>query len=249
MPGEGLGNTFLLALEGDVARTGLEPGEVARRVCGDEVDGLLVVGPPAEGRMEIRVWNRDGSPGGACLNGLRVAALWTGQTEGRFRMDGKPVDWRRFSETEVELHLLREGLPEEIVFSSLELCGLPALSVPFWNPHCVVLVDDLEEVDLSQLAEAASESRELFPEGVNLEAITDGGEQRVRMRVWERGVGETLACGSGAIAVALLAWADGGAGPLAVDMPGGTLVLAPSDEEGILLAGPASVGPARDCPL
>ncbi|TAH39336.1 MAG: hypothetical protein EYC70_00690 [Planctomycetota bacterium] len=248
VPGEGLGNTFLLAREEDAARTGLAPGELAQRACGAQWDGLLLLGPAQAPGRRLGIYNRDGSDGGVCLNGLRAAALWEGAAGGEFCMAGRAIRWRRVPEG-VELHLRRADLPQELALEAVALDGLTGVSVPFWNPHCVVPVADLGRLNLQALARAVAARRDLFPQGVNVEAIADGGPGLLRARVWERGVGETRACGSGAVAVALAAWAGGAQGPLRVEMPGGVLSLAPAPDGGVLLRGAASIGKPMDLAL
>lgn len=166
-------------------------------------------------------------------------------------MSGRSVPWRRSGEGEIELHLRADDLPAEMTLQRLELEeGRAGLAVPFWNPHCVVAVSDLEGAPLARWAARAAERKDLFPIGVNLEAVAEGGPGRLRARVFERGVGETRACGSGAVAVALAAWAArGSAGPLEVVLPGGSLHLKPSPEGGILLRGAAELGTSRTVPL
>ncbi len=251
--GEGLGNRFLLAYEGEVFRCGVEEAEAARRLCAAEgVDGLLVLGAGrGGGPPRLRVRNRDGSEGGACLNGMRVAALASAAPAGEFEMAGHRVGWRLLDEDGlVELHLRAADLPHELALRAVDLGGgHRGLAVPFWNPHCVVPVTGLPELDLEELAAAAAAERDLFPDGVNVEAIAEGGEGTLLMRVHERGVGETAACGSGAVAVALVAWTGGGARPLAVVMRGGMLHLEPDGEGGLLLTGPASCEAPRALPL
>ena len=141
--GEALGNRFLL-----VEASGLEganPSALARERCGDG-DGLLVMGSEGPEARTVEIWNRDGSAGGACLNGLRVAALWLGGEEGAFLMAGHRVDWRRIGQ-EVELRIPASSLPATKNFEVLQVSGLDGLRVPFWNPHAVFAVDDPDAVD------------------------------------------------------------------------------------------------------
>jgi len=242
--GSALGNTFLLVPDEEASAAGGGLAELARESCRGEpgrgrFDGLLVVGARGPGgARSFRIFNADGSEAEACLNGLRVAALFDGGETGAFRMGGRRIAWRRIPRG-VELHLRREDLPDEIAFQTLELEGRRAVAVPFWNPHCVVPVELGRTFDLERLASLAAERRDLFPSGVNLELVAEAGPGRLRMRVWERGVGETRACGSGAVAVALVAWAGGARGPLEVLMPGGSLALRIAPDGGILLAGEA----------
>jgi len=242
--GSALGNTFLLVPDEDAAAAEGGAARLARESCRagpgrGPFDGLLVVGArDSGGTRSFRIFNRDGSEAEACLNGLRVAALFDGGAEGEFRMGGRRIGWRR-APGGVELHLRREDLPGEIAFQAFDLEGLRAVAVPFWNPHCVAAVEPGAAFDLERLARSAASRRDLFPDGVNLELVAEAGPGRLRMRVWERGVGETRACGSGAVAVALVAWAGGARGSLEVVMPGGSLALRIAPDGGILLAGEA----------
>ncbi|MDP7560982.1 MAG: diaminopimelate epimerase [Planctomycetota bacterium] len=242
VPGDGLGNRFLLVMEGDVLRSGHSLSGLALELCGKEIDGLLTVSAPGEsGVMRVSITNRDGSDGGVCLNGLRVAACWTGAEEGCFEMNGKKLDWRRLEEDVFELHLRPEDLPGEIELLSLQADGREGVSVPFWNPHAIFPVDDVEQVDLESLSQAVRKQTELFPQGVNVEIVAPFGAEGLAMRVNDRGVGETQACGSAAVAVALLAWLEGEKRPIGVAMEGGILALSPSDIGGIFLAGKANI--------
>ncbi len=264
-PGEGLGNSFLLVEAEEVERSSTPPGELARQWCAPMVDGLLVLGRPCSGERPVQVFNRDGSEGELCLNGLRVVALWEGGEEGAFRMAGRRVRWQVVGRErelpagtaaagQVELWLPEDSLPEEVRFQRVPLHGERAgLAVHFWNPHCVVLTDSLQGVDLESLAVAAARHQEIFPDGLNLELVAPGRHVgQLHMRVWERGVGETRACGSGAVAVALAVWAgsEGAIQPLEVQMPGGSLVISPDRERGgIRVLGPATLGQAVELRL
>ena len=253
VPGDGLGNSFLLLMEADAARTGLTWDELAVMLCTDEIgrqagfdracDGLLVVSPgQGDGPLRLSIVNRDGSAGGVCLNGLRMAALWTHQGEGAFAMDGHHIKWQLLSENVVELHLAAADLPQELRLQHVCADGRDGIKVPFWNPHAVFPVADVDAVDLAALAAATAEQTELFEQGVNVEVIAPAGDSGLKMRVFERGVGETSACASGAVAVALVAWAEGKPGELGILMQGGILVLSPSSEGGILVAGEGALG-------
>lgn len=241
---EALGNRLGLVMEGDFVRCGSDQADVARRACTIlELDGLLLMSPPRPGGGAVmRVLNRDGSEGGICFNGLRAAALLGETEEGMFEMDGHRIGWRRTGEDLVELHLSQEELPREMTFRAVTALGLQGMSVPFWNPHVVFPVEDLDAVDLPKLAKACTKQTDLFPNGVNVEVIVPAGEHGIRMRVHERGVGETASCGSAAVSVALSAWAGGRPNLLAVTTRGGTLALAPSSSGGLFLAGPANLG-------
>jgi diaminopimelate epimerase len=258
--GEGLGNRFLIFEGvGEAQVQQLKP--LAPKLCGSEFDGLLILDSLADSAIAgagrevpvvgARILNRDGSEGGVCLNGLRVLAVWSGAPHGALHMAGRRVHWRRvreperkISEHEIEIELHLAGIDFALAnwkTRALDLHGCKAFAVRFWNPHCVVRVADLTSLDLPELAAAARGRVDLFPEGVNTEAVVFGSPGQCRMRVYERGVGETEACGSGAVAVAISAWADGHDGPISVQMPGGILRLQRAGDGGILLSGGASV--------
>lgn len=271
--GEGLGNNFWLASAVEIAATGVGASDLAKQVCAEPHprDGLLLVHEPAEAqcgfdgkrieRRRIEVFNRDGSDGGTCLNGLRVVAKWLGGDYGELEMAGRRVPWRRHG-GHVELHLSVDTLkPTLWQPQQLEVMGLPALAVDFWNPHCVIDTPEPRAIYLPAFAAAARERKDLFPDGVNVEVVRLAD---LSMRVDERGVGETQACGSGAVAVAVAVWSgllDPGSNlrtldgtkedadlaeksanreALTVQMPGGNLSLSRAPDGGILLRGDAT---------
>jgi diaminopimelate epimerase len=191
--------------------------------------------------IAAEIMNRDGSPGGTCLNGLRVLAVLSGSPAGIFRMDQREVSWRRVAD-EIELMIAGQDVPQAARQpSSFELLGHRARVVEFWNPHCVVEVEDPAKEDLMAFFRAASARSDLFPAGVNLELVTRAQDGKLQMRVCERGVGETEACGSGAVAAALVVWSEGDRSALEVQMPGGSLQLQPAPSGGLQLRGGASV--------
>jgi diaminopimelate epimerase len=248
--GEGLGNRFVVARAEDLREAGVTPAALARAVCGEVWDGLLVVGsydttaaePAARAPViAAEIINRDGSPGGTCLNGLRVLAVLSDLPAGIFRMDQREVSWRRVGD-EIELMIVGADVPHTARRPfGFELLGHRARAVEFWNPHCVVEVDDPAQEDLEAFFRAASERSDLFPDGVNLELITKLQGGKLQMRVCERGVGETEACGSGAVAAALAVWSEGDRNAIEVQMQGGSLLLQPAPSGGLQLCGGASV--------
>ena len=133
-----------------------------------------------------------------------------------------------------------QGVPlkAEMDTQHLPLPGDP-VGVGMGNPHCVFLVEDAEAVALETLG-AQVEHDPLFPERTNVEFASLIGPDHLRMRVWERGTGVTLACGSGACAVAVAASQRGLTGRRVVmDLDGGTLI-ADWREDGVWLTGPVA---------
>ena len=115
-----------------------------------------------------------------------------------------------------------------------------ATHVSMGNPHAVAFVDDLAEA--GELREPPGHDESVYPDGVNVEFVVRRGEHHVAMRVHERGSGETRSCGTGACAVMVAAAAADGAErgtPYTVDLPGGTLQIVWTEDDRILMTGPA----------
>lgn len=212
---QGLGNDFVV-LEGPVQLTSEEINRLCDRRFGIGADGVLAVTRGDPIRMEY--WNADGSPAEMCGNGLRCVA--------RYAYDkGWAVD-RNFSiQTPVGVRGVRvlEGrLEAELGRPKLEgsrtIDGVAYEMVDMGNPHAVTFVDDPDDADV---AGTGSGLQSEFPDGANVEFAARNASG-VDMRVWERGVGETLACGTGMAAVAAVAAERFGlASPIEVSVPGG----------------------------
>jgi len=115
------------------------------------------------------------------------------------------------------------------------------VAVGMGNPHCVFFTEDAEAVDLAALGPEI-EHHPLFPERTNVEVVSVTGPDRLRVRVWERGAGITLACGTGACAVAVAASRRGLTGRgVTVDMDGGALGVDWRDDGHVVLSGPVAV--------
>ena len=226
---QGLGNDFVV-LEGPRELNGDEIAWLCDRRFGIGADGVLVVTPGDPIRMEY--WNADGSPAEMCGNGLRCVARYafdSGWVGGPEFTVATPVGPRRVrvhsGEVEVELGEPRVGERRSVD-------GVEVQLVEVGNPHAVIFVDDPADVDVQGVG--ASLQRE-FPEGINVEFVAIDGET-LTMRVWERGVGETLACGTGMVAAAVAAQPSPGA--VAVRVPGGVGTVR-LDQGTAWLSGPA----------
>jgi diaminopimelate epimerase len=232
---QALGNDFLIVREADFGSVTADFGKLARRICdrhfGAGADGLevLLEGPPVSGAdFEVRLFNADGGEAPISGNGTRCVAAYLFLTE-RW---GKPTitigtgagikrlklikrDGGQFVfETEMGVPRFRsEEIPvllptpaERVIRQKLEVEGgeVEFTAVSMGNPHCGIFVADFSALDWRTLG-AAIERHPAFPEHTNVEFIRVIDRTAIEARFWERGVGETLASGTGACAAALAA--------------------------------------------
>lgn len=212
---QGLGNDFVV-LEGP-SKPGVE--DVVRlcdRRFGVGADGVLVTSPGSPIVMDY--WNADGSPAEMCGNGLRCVARyafdrgWVDQPE--FTVD-TPGGIRR---VRVEDGMVVAEIGPALIEGEETVDGFVYQLVDTGNPHAVRVVDDPAAIDVP--VSGPRVAREAgFDTGCNVEFIAIAGDE-ITMRVWERGVGETLACGTGMVAAAAVAL-NGGDGTIRVNVPGG----------------------------
>lgn len=228
-----------------------DPAALARETCARfGVDGLLLgARPRGEGHCRMLVFNRDGSRAEACGNGLRVLARWAVESahaadELVIETDAGPRrvsclrHGARITGARAELGSPRV-VEREVELEAAGRC-VAATLVDMGNPHCVLFVPDVGRADVAVLG-AALETHARFPRRINVSFVEVGGN-RLLVRTWERGVGETAACGTGVGASAVAAIVHGLArspvevgtrgGRLQVDWDGaGPLVLTGSVEE------------------
>ena len=224
---EALGNDFVV-IEGPAP----DPGQV-RAWCdrrrGIGADGVLVISRPGRSGAAARMslWNSDGSVAESCGNGLRCVARYMfdrGWTDGpAFTVETPtgPSDVEVMADGSVraELGTYRIG-------GSVTASGYRFVAASVGNPHAVTFMDEPSGVDCLDLGEIGPlmQDHPAFPEGVNVEFAAPLEPGVFRVRVWERGAGETRACGTGAAAVAAVAHAQGRAGPVVeIRYPGGSL--------------------------
>lgn len=231
-------------------------------------DGILLRCPPTgavPGAVtRMRIFNPDGSESEMCGNGIRIFARYLAAggavDRGEFVVEtlAGPITPRLLSGGMVRVDMGRARfesanidsarLPREagggVVDAELEAAeqSYRFTFVDVGNPHCVIVVDDPAAIDLPTVG-AAIERHRLFPNRVNVEFIRPEADGSVRMRVWERGVGETQACGTGATAVGAAAVRLGLAeSPVTVRLLGGDLVI--EVERAIDMSGAAGGGDA-----
>ena len=228
------------------------PAELSRRLSdrhfGVGSDGLILIGPSGEGDFSMRMFNADGSEGEMCGNAARCVgkylyergltdrreiALSTGSGIKQLSLTVNPVT------NLVELIRVNMGnaifsagdtahfqttLPEMVNYP-VEIDGkvVEITFVSMGNPHAVIFMEDIDTLEIEKIGPKI-EHHPLFPERTNTEFIEITDRAHLRMRVWERGSGETLACGSGACASVVAGAVTGRTDPRAtVQLKGGVL--------------------------
>ena len=245
----GLGNDFVIldAREGAVAMDAARARAIADRRTGVGCDQLILLEPSEVADVRMRIWNADGGEVEACGNAARcVALLEGGETrietaggiiEGRANGSAATIDMGapRFGWDEIPLGYAMDTAAMPVAWDGLEN---PA-AVNVGNPHVVFFVDNAQTVDLERLGPEI-EHDPLFPERVNVN-VASIEESGLRLRVWERGVGETLACGTGACASAVAAIRRRLVqSPVEVRLPGGALRIEWTPGGTIRMSGPAT---------
>ena len=257
----GLGNDFMV-IDGISQPVYLNQGQIsqlAHRNKGVGFDQLLVVEAPQhpEADFHYRIFNADGSEVGHCGNGARAVAKYVRQ---------KGLTWKkelRLSTTTSTMSAVLEdtGLitidmgrpklqPEQIPLRfasqakqySLNVNGISYSvgAVSMGNPHCVLEVEDIDKAQVEKLGPALCQ-HSYFPEQANVGFMQIVDRENIKLRVFERGVGETLACGTGACAAVVFGRLQNKLQQkVKVTLPGGSLWISwAAEEENVLMTGPA----------
>lgn len=254
--GHGTHNDFLV-IPDDEGRIELSVADVVHmcdRRAGLGADGILRVvraeevgqqSGDAEYFMDYR--NADGSLAEMCGNGARVFAryLWaSGRVENSpftFATRAGTVLATIHDDGTISITMGKGTFREQTATVVVHDVSYTAHGVDVPNPHAVVWVDDVQRVG-SLVTPPTVEPHDLFPDGVNVEFAHIREPGVVEMRVFERGVGETMSCGTGACAVALMAARETGlSGSWSVEVPGGLLIVAIDDGGELTLRGPAEL--------
>ena len=221
---------------------------ISDRHFGVGSDGIIVIGPGETGDFRMDIWNADGSRAEMCGNGIRCCAKYvydrglTEKTELVFDTLAGPRPVRLTVENgTVRQVTVDMGKPEllETVPQQETDAGKFLRAVSMGNPHAVFLCEDPDAVPLERIGPLLERDAS-FPERVNVEFVCVTGPEQFRMRVWERGSGETLACGTGACASFAALRAAGLLGDRAeAILRGGSLQLAMQADGHVAMTGPA----------
>jgi diaminopimelate epimerase len=239
---EGLGNDFIVVTEPHtLSRERI--AEMCGRRTGIGADGILEITALDETSVAMRYWNADGGEAEMCGNGLRCVALIAvehGMVEGRALTVRSAVADHPAEVFSTGIVRAFVGVPHAFRTEELLVAGYSVRPVGVGNPHAVLFVDDVDEADVEGMG-SLIERDAIFPDGSNVEFVEFDEENRIKVRVWERGVGETQASGTGSAAAAFAARSARDLGDaVTVALPGGELLIE-FDEAGAWMTGPASI--------
>ncbi|WP_298190768.1 diaminopimelate epimerase [Novosphingobium sp.] len=246
----GLGNDFIVidARDVPVAMSHARAAALAERRTGIGCDQLIVLEPSQAADVRMRIFNADGSEVEACGNATRAVGMLLGGEQRIETLGGMLASSATGSGVSVDMGPARFGWDEIPLAYAMDTLAMPVgwedletpAAVNVGNPHVVFFVPDADTIDLARLGPVI-ETDPLFPEKVNVGVASVLGPSHIKLRVWERGVGLTRACGTGACAAAVLALRRRlVTGPVQVDLPGGPLEIAWAEGGTILMTGPAS---------
>ncbi|NJK41358.1 MAG: diaminopimelate epimerase [Acaryochloridaceae cyanobacterium SU_2_1] len=249
---QGLGNDFVLVDNRHQSQPCLTPAQ-AVQICdrnfGVGADGVIFALPSVKNTdYRLRIYNSDGSEPEMCGNGIRCLARFLAQLEGQpatatvtYRIDtlAGVITPRLQANGQVEVemsppYLAADQIPTTLASGQPQVINQPlAVAGQTWsvtclsmgNPHCVIFVEDLEAIDLTILG-PQFEHHPQFPQRINTEFIQVLRPDYLKMRVWERGAGLTLACGTGACAALVAGVLTGHCqGEATIELPGGPLLI------------------------
>lgn len=247
----GLGNDYLY-----VYGEPTNPSELAVRLSdrhfGAGSDGMIWISPSSVADFKMRIFNADGSEAKMCGNGIRCVGKYVydkGYTDKK-RLTIETLSGIRTLELTVVGGKVKSvsvdmGKAEAKEALTLTVDGdfVVCIPVSVGNPHAVIFVEDMEKAPLTTLGPKL-EHHKAFPGGVNVEFVQVLSEDELRMRVWERGSGVTMACGTGACASVMAAIKKGYCPydtPISVHLDGGTLRIQIAPDNTVAMTGPAEI--------
>lgn len=241
----GLGNDFVIfdARTENLVITPDEMSLVADRHFGVGCDQIVVLEESEKADVRAYFFNADGSESGACGNASRCVAdlVMTDSAQGTCSIEVNDgiLNCRKVGDLLVEVDM---GAPRDLKDVDMSYGGVSEpVAVNMGNPHLVFFVDDIGDIDVEEVGNYF-ENHEAFPDRTNVEFVFVENKTHVRQVTWERGVGLTLACGSGACAVSVAGAHRGLTGrKVDIDLDGGALQLEWREADGhVLMTGPVA---------
>lgn len=246
----GLGNDYLYVY-GDAPDNAAQLSvQLSDRHFGAGSDGMIYICPSSVADFKMRIFNADGSEAKMCGNGIRCIGKYVYdkgytnklhlriETLSGIRTLNLQVTDGKVDNVTVDMGKAEVGT--DLVIEELEVTCTP---VSVGNPHAVLFVEDMSAAPLMSIGPKL-ERHTAFPDGVNVEFVQVLGNNALRMRVWERGSGVTMACGTGACASVMAAISKNYCcydAPVAVHLDGGTLVIRIASDNTVTMTGPAEI--------
>lgn len=241
----GLGNDFVLIDSRKEDLKGIDLKQLAIDLCdrhfGIGADGLLIVWPSEKAHYRMQIFNPDGSEPEMCGNGVRCFTKYVYEADKLKEEEVISVETlagiilpavmlgpdKTVAGVEVDM-----GIPK--AEGEVTLHGYKFKKISMGNPHAVSFVDKLSDIDIGKIGPKI-ENDPHFPNRTNVEFVQVLNDKELEVLVWERGAGETLACGTGACATLFAS----GLKRAVVHLPGGDLDIEQNEEKHVLLRGPA----------
>lgn len=245
-----------------------DPSGTARKISdrhfGIGSDGLILIKPSEKADFQMDMYNADGSKGAMCGNGIRCVAKYVYdygltdktsiavETGSGIKYLDLTVENNKVTMVKVDMgepdltasHIPIKAQTEQVIDEPIKVDGKTyrITGVSMGNPHGVVFLDDIDSLDIEKIG-PSFENHVRFPDRINTEFVQLDNRSHVRMRVWERGSGETLACGTGACAVAVACVVNGlTQREVTVSLRGGDLKICWDEKDGhVYMTGPATV--------
>ncbi len=246
---QGLGNDYLY-IYGQTENPEELSIKLSDRHFGIGSDGIILILPSSKADFKMRIFNADGSEAKMCGNGIRCVGKYvydkgytdkkhlTVETLSGIRVLDLDASGKKVRAVTVDMGIAEAGEENSIVIDGSEIKYIP---VSVGNPHAVIFTENAEQAPLT-VTGPKIEKNERFPGGVNVEFAEVINENRIRMRVWERGSGVTMACGTGACATAAAAVKKGYCREdeeIEVLLDGGILKIKVLPDKTVMMTGPA----------
>lgn len=241
---EGLGNSFVVC-QGPLKITSETIRNHCDKTTGENVDGFIVVTPIDNSMVRMQYWNSDGSSAEICGNGLRCVARFAYErhliTNDNFVIETdvgpRKGFWNGKDPNNIEVQVGKVSLADQ----PLRLYGQDFYIAEVGNPHAVTFVKDVSSAPVQELGPKI-ETDPKFPHKTNVEFVKILSTSSIRMRVWERGVGETQACGTGMVAATEISRVLNKIKlPAIVEVPGGKAKINIDEEGYYRIIGPANI--------
>ncbi len=266
----GLGNDFILIdclskSLGDSSFLSYLAKKLCNRNFGIGADGLMLILASSKADLQMRIFNSDGTEAQMCGNGIRCFAKYAYEnkliSKNKFTVEtlaGIITPELIFKDKEISGIKVDMGIPKlerreipmegedtpTVVDETLKIDSkyvFKITCVSMGNPHCIIFVNNVQSIPVDEIGPKI-ENHPLFPEKTNVEFIQVLNKQEINFRVWERGVGETLACGTGACAALVAAVLNKKTDREAtIHLPGGDLDIQWADDGHVYMTGPAEL--------